>query len=150
MGGRLVYNDGVGGGIVVDVPPGAVATPVTLVYNTVEFAGGTVGDMVFAGRSFQIEAQIGGQVVKQMAFARPVSVSVIYDPSAVSAVGADKLALYVEEEGEWVDAATTCSPMSTYRHDAAAHMLRVDICHLSEYALFAGGMKVYLPEIGKQ
>jgi hypothetical protein len=149
-GGRLTHNDSAGGGIVVDVPPGAVATPVTLLYNAVEFAGGTAGDMVFAGRSFQLNAVANGQVVEHMAFALPVRVSVSYDPALVSAGGAGKLALYVEQDGGWVDAATTCAPTSTYRHDAATHTLSVDICHLSEYALFAGGVKVYLPEIGKQ
>jgi hypothetical protein len=132
----------------VDAPPGAVGEPIILVYSTMDFAGGSVADMVYAGSSFRLDALVDGQPVEHMAFAKPLRLTVTYNPALAANVDVARMAIFVQDNGRWIDAAATCTPPSQYTRDPAAHTIQVDICHLSEYALFAGGSRVYLPEIG--
>jgi len=46
----------------------------------------------------------------------------------------------------WADAATTCTPASTYNRQPATNQLTVDICHLTPYALM-GPQSVPQPTI---
>jgi hypothetical protein len=38
----------------------------------------------------------------------------------------------------WLDAATTCTPTSTYTYNPAENWFRVDICHLTRFAVVGG------------
>jgi hypothetical protein len=68
----------------------------------------------------------------ELAFERPVTVTLEYNEDALGGVGENDLHLYYWAGSEWLDAATTCDPPVGYIRDPIANVLQVLICHLSE------------------
>jgi hypothetical protein len=67
-------------------------------------------------------------------FDQPVTITIHYSDSDVVGIE-DNLILYYWTGSAWADAATTCSPTSTYVRDIDNNVLQVEICHLSQFAL---------------
>ncbi len=54
--------------------------------------------------------------------------------------------LYYWDGAAWVDAATTCTPHSTYTRNLAANQISLPVCHLTQFALFGRPTPgLYLP-----
>jgi hypothetical protein len=64
-------------------------------------------------------------------------VSVINDEAAL------QLAWW--DGAQWIDAASTCSPTSSYTRDTDANSLSVPVCVTGRYALFGPTYQAYLP-----
>lgn len=149
-GGELTLDAPDGSSLTVTVPAGAVSEPVTLVAIPAEDPATTPGTLSFAGQAFTLQAYRDDLLVEGLAFDPPVKVSVTYTDNQIAGLDEASLALYVWEDPAWVDAATTCTPPSVYLREPELNRLSVDICHLSEYALFGAPtdpypFKVYLP-----
>jgi hypothetical protein len=75
-----------------------------------------------------------------------------YDDDAdLAGLDENTLTLQYWNGAVWADAATTCSPSSTYDRQPATNQLGVDICHLTPYALMgpqhAPRPTLYLPVV---
>jgi len=66
----------------------------------------------------------------------------------IPSAGLDEKTLVLDywDGSRWVDAATTCTPTSTYERHPAQNRLAVAICHLTDFGLM-GGVRytIYLP-----
>ena len=150
-GGTLTYTDPQGNDTTVAVPPGAVSQPINLTYTPFSAPGYPAPAMLsFAGHAFGLEAYLGGSVQQGFAFSKPVTITIHYSEADVVGLGEDALTLDFWDGGGWVDAATTCTPVSTYDRHPTGNWLAVPICHLSEFALFGEGKHyIYLPLVFK-
>lgn len=141
--GTLVYTPTTSGPTTVSIPAGAVTDTTTLVLA--EQTAVTPGPgFAFAGHAFTLDAYQAGDVIDGFTFAQPVTVSVGYSDADLNGLDEQSLRLTTWNGSAWVDAATTCSPASTYLRDTVNNRLSVAICHLSDYALF-GQHRVWLP-----
>lgn len=89
-----------------------------------------------------------GVLVEDFVFKQPISVRVDYTPENSRGVEEQSLLLYFYNEaaGQWVDAATTCTPPSTYIRNLDENTFTVNICHLTEFAVFGQqSSQLYLP-----
>jgi hypothetical protein len=85
-----------------------------------------------AGRS---SAQ-GDQAPCGLSFARPLTVTIHYSDADVSCLNDESsLLLYYWTGNQWADAATTCAPTSPYSRDLPGNAIRVEICHLTQWAI---------------
>ncbi|RMG92126.1 MAG: PKD domain-containing protein [Chloroflexi bacterium] len=70
-------------------------------------------------------------------FLKPITVTVVYPDSLV--VGQDETKLKLEfwdtAQQMWIDAATSCSPVSTYNYDPANNRFTLQVCHLTRFGL---------------
>jgi hypothetical protein len=149
-GTTLDLVDASGAEILVQVPTGAVTATTTLVLAPLAEPADTPSGMLFAGQSFTLGAYRDSVLLEGFAFDTPVTITLTYTDDWIAGVDESTLALYVREGTGWVDVANTCEPPSTYRREPALNRLTVDICHLSEYALFGVQtdpypFKVFLP-----
>lgn len=68
-----------------------------------------------------------------LTFSKPVTVTAWYDPSSVTDL--NTVTLYMLDGTQWIDAATTCSPTSTYFRHPTLPVISVEICHLTRFAI---------------
>lgn len=146
QGGTLVFSDTQNLPTTIQVPPGAVTDTTTLVYTPL-MTPSNPSDLLFAGHAFDLAAYQSGLEKLDFNFQQPVTVTIHYSDADVASVGSEtQLILTYWDGNDWVDAATTCTPISVYNRDMDNNILSVPICHLSSYALFgAEAQKVYLP-----
>jgi Tol biopolymer transport system component len=141
----LTYADAEGLTTTINIPAGAVISDTLLVYtplDEVELPSG----FQFAGRAFELTAYQSGIAQPRFTFLQPVNVSLTYSSEQVAGLQEDALGLQVWHGEDWLDAAQTCSPASTYVRNVASNVLSVDICHLSRFALVGPqGFSIYLP-----
>ena len=100
------------------------------------------------GQSFTLDAFADGVLLEDFVFKQPISVRVDYTPENSRGVEEQSLLLYFynEETGAWMDAATTCTPPSTYIRNLDENTFTVTICHLTEFAVFGRqSSQLYLP-----
>lgn len=147
LGGTLVYTDANTNQFTIELPAGAVDVATELVLQP--RAPLTIPNgFDFIGQSFTLDAYVNGTLVDGFIFKQPVTVTVNYTEESIVGLDEDGLRLYFYEEAtqEWVDAATTCTPPSTYTRNLAENSFTVQICHLTEFAVFGQTLpKLYLP-----
>jgi hypothetical protein len=82
---------------------------------------------------------VGGVHQEEFVFQQPGTVPVQYRNA--DSAGLDEAALTLQpwDGAAWTDAATTCTPSSTYHRQPEQNRLTVAICHLSQYALVETG-----------
>lgn len=142
-GGTLTFG-GIGqGSTQVQVPAGAVTDTTTLLLQPLPPASSWVGHS-FAGAGFSLTASQDGGSFGHLAFASPVTITLTYTAEQLGGQSEDTLRLALRTGNTWVDAATTCTPESTYLREPAVHRVSVTICHLSDFAWF-GQQQVFLP-----
>jgi hypothetical protein len=136
-GGTLVITDTSSTVTEVAVPPGAVEETVTLGLSSLETVT-TTANLVFASQAFELDAYQNGTLQQDFAFVQPVTVTIEYTDADVAGIGEDSLTLLYWDgaSGQWVDAASTCTPPSAYDRHPETNWLAVPICHLSQFALF--------------
>ena len=150
----LVFNDGQGNQTTVTVPADAVDRQIKLVFTPVTPSVGAPAGSAFAGHGFILEAfeDPGGTPLPNYSFNPPLEVTINYSNSDIANVNDESaLTLYYWSGTAWVDVATTCTPASTYQRNLAANTISVEICHLTEFALFGptDTVSTYLPIILK-
>lgn len=105
-------------------------------------------NFMFASQSFTLDAVANGVIVDDFVFQQPVTVRIDYTEEEINGVDEGSLLLnyYDETTGAWVDAATTCTPLSVYTRNLAENYFTIKICHLTEFAIFGRPLpKLYLP-----
>ena len=105
-------------------------------------------NFIFTSQSFTLDALANGLVVDDFVFKQPVTVRIAYKEGNINGVDESSLLLhyYNEATGAWIDAATTCTPPAVYTRNLAENYFTVNICHLTEFAIFGRSLpKLYLP-----
>ncbi len=134
-GGILSFTDANDRPTTAQVPPNAIDQPTTfhLIEAETESAPAGRGS---AHHAFDLDASRDGVPLTGFTFAVPISITIAYSDADLIGVWENTLALYYWDGSTWHDAATTCSPSSTYTHDQVSNQISVAICHLSQFALF--------------
>jgi hypothetical protein len=152
-GGQISAGTSEGITTTIDVPAGAVAEDTTLLYMPAVAPAEWFDSsgLRFAGQAFTMGAYVGGNPVQGFTFSAPVTVTMHYNEADIVGMKEESLVLQLWEGGEWIDAATTCTPASAYVRNTAENWLAVPICHLSYYALAAEPpYTMYLPIVMRQ
>ena len=133
----------------IEVPAGAVTEDTLLRLVVTEPASAPL-DMSSAGNSFELEASIDGDVLLDFAFLEPVTMTINYADADINWLKEETLLLYYWDGSQWLDAATTCDPTSSYTRDLAANLISLEVCHLTPFGLFAEAQPVqFLPLVRK-
>jgi hypothetical protein len=150
----LAYTDSQGASTTITVPPGAVSQTITLILSPApEPSQPALPTLRYANHAFDLDAWKGRQLLPGFVFTEPISIGINYTDVDVLWVYEDTLRLYYWDGGTWVDAASTCSPSSSYSRDLVQNTLNVETCHLTEYNIQGGPIPsslVYLPLIFRQ
>jgi uncharacterized repeat protein (TIGR01451 family) len=146
----LTFTNTDGESVAFAAPAGAVSEATELVYTELATVTNTPIKFDFANNTFTLEAFINGVISPTFKFNQPLAVTVVYSDSTVAGLLENSLTLHYFDitSGQWVDAASSCSPTSTYQRDMANNRLTVNVCHLTQFALFGQPVgKIYLPII---
>lgn len=138
----LVHADPEGKTATIEFPAGSVSSDTVLVYSPV--AEVASNGLQYAGFAFDLTAYQNGIVQPDFIFSQPVNVTLTYLDDDVLGIVEEAMTLRVFDGAEWVDAASTCVPPSSYVRNTNQNTISIEICHLSQYALMAIS-PVYLP-----
>jgi len=143
----MSYTNTQGTRITIDIPAGAVAQTTTFYLHNADIVTHTPTSLNFVGSIFLLNAVQDGARVNGFTPQLPITVTLHYTDD----VGLDESSLLLQtwDSGQWVDAATTCTPASTYDRHPDENWLAVPICHLSEFALLGRRYPVFLPLVLK-
>jgi hypothetical protein len=145
QGGSLVAPDG---RVEVQFPAGSVTEVTTVTYTRRPRPAPALGNFLFAGLSFALEAHDSSGAVNQ--FGAPFTLALRYDDAGWQAAGIQQeeaLNVYFWDGNRW-QALLPCDGCSL---DTAANTLTVRLDHLTEFALLgrAAGSALHLPMVGK-
>jgi len=145
-GGTILSNDG---NTEIVIPAGAGNIETIFLFDPQPNPSEGTGGLAFAGNSFELTARQGETPVSS--FGQPLTLTLRYDPNLLGPIPEDSLILYYWNDGlsAWVDAVTTCEG-GEFTRDIEANLLRLQICHLSEFALMGkAGYGIYLPMVNR-
>ena len=150
-GGELEITDASGSQTQVTVPGGAVSETVTLSLAPDYPSPAAPVGFRFAGYAFELNASIGGVIQEGFTFNQPVTVTLNYTDEDVAGMDENSLILYTWDQSahQFVDAATSCAPASSYARQPEINRLAVPICHLSEFVLGGEPYRTLLPLIAR-
>ncbi len=106
----------------------------------------------FAGHFFNLDAYRGALLLPDFTFNTPVTVTMRYSDDDVKGMDEDTLILYYWDtaSSQWVDAAKTCTPESSYDRRPGKNWVSVPICHLTKFGMFGETLyRIYLPIVLK-
>ncbi len=149
LGGLLVYTDNNSNKYSFTLPAGAVNDTTVLLLRP-QTPSSTPPNFGFIGIGFTLDAYVDCSLLYNFAFNQPVSVRIDYtDANIVGIVEETLLLNYFDETTQtWVDAATTCTPTSTYTRNLSENYFIVNICHLTEFATVGKRFtKFYVPVV---
>jgi len=148
VGGSITYGGGDGvADLRVDIPPGAVNETVELAYlENPEPAQPPGTNLQFAGVGFNLDAAREGMQLDGLSFNLPVTFAMTYPQQA--GMDEENLSLFYFDTAtqSWQPAA--CGAASL---DMDANELSVEVCHLTEFALFSQNTemnsRVFMPVV---
>ena len=142
-GGTIISNDG---NTKIDIPAGAFTGTLTFLFAPKPAPSQNIGDLNFAGNSFELTASVGD--VPVTTFAKPLSLTLHYDEALLGTIPEVSLRLYYWDTDQlnWVDAASTCVD-GEYIRNLDENWLSLPVCHLSEFGLMSDTENTYLPMI---
>ena len=135
-----------GGITTLDLPAGSVNVTTTLVYTALQTVNTVPANWVFADHAFELNAYQNGVLMPGFAFNLPMYVAIEYTDDGVAGIDENTLQLMVWNGSAWVDAAATCSPTSTYIRNTETNIIGVNVCHLTEFALFGQALPTVPPD----
>lgn len=148
-GASLAYTAADDTHISIELPAGAVAAPTTFVYRAATNAPLPPGAAILPASQFSLTAFRGETRIEPFVFQQPIRVTVQYTDAALGGLSEQTLTLRYWSGAGWADAATTCSPPAPYTRDAAANRFAIDVCHLTDFAVFGAGSptahQIFLP-----
>ena len=154
IGGALIYTDTAVLSTTVEVPAGAVSETIILAIQPMdEPAHPPLPSLRSGDEAFDLSAYLGNDVLEGYDFLMPLTVTLRYTDTDVYGILESGLRLYYWDGSTWQDAADTCSPPSTYFLDTEENVLRVAICHLTEWNIQGPDLfpwKVRLPVVVKE
>jgi hypothetical protein len=129
-----------------NVPAGLLPGEITFTFTPQPWPNHDWSGLFFANNSFRLEAEdsLGNPVT---VFDAPISVSIAYSDDDVADIPESLLGLYSFDETAmaWNDAVNTCSG-GEYTRIPDENIFSLPVCHLSEFAVFAGFQhQIFLP-----
>lgn len=118
-------------------------TPEAL-YLPLLVAGGSGGSgQMTVNRTVPQTAVTAETTASSFVFNKPITITISYNEQQVLAAGLTETSLILSYwdaaanngAGGWIDAATTCTPTSTYVYDPANDLYQLQICHFSRFGL---------------
>ncbi|MDM8526641.1 FG-GAP-like repeat-containing protein [Anaerolineales bacterium HSG24] len=144
-GGTLDLSQGLT--FTIDIPADSLAKTTTFTYTPLILPSAPAPDGTsIVGQAFELKAAQGDKAVANP-FQTPVTMRRYYNPTGHKP---EQIRLYYRDvsTSQWLDVATTCSPESQYNY--GPDYIEVDICHLTEFAMFESASEaVYLPVVIK-
>lgn len=155
-GGELFFDFIGGGSVTVQVPAGAVGETIVLQATSATPASIPAGSEL-VGFSFNLTALQDGHPLTGFDFLLPVTIYVDYTDEQIAGLNEISLRIYFWDEAteSWLDAAQTCDPLSTYTRNRLDNWFSIDICHLTQFAVFGKtetapeGYSLFLPAMLK-
>jgi Leucine-rich repeat (LRR) protein/PKD repeat protein len=153
-GGEISFSPAGGGTVSIQVPPGAVDETIILQVTSNPAVTVPPGSAL-VGVSFNLTAILDGLPLDSYEFLAPVTIRVDYTDEQVTDLDEDSLRLYFwdKDTETWLDAALTCDPTSTYTRNPDENWFSVDICHLTQFAVFgeieAEDYSLFMPTLNK-
>jgi hypothetical protein len=140
----LTYTEPNGASIVALFPADTLSQT-TMITLAPTLAEGGIGQW-FTGHAFDLAAPIG--LRPDFGFNTPVTITIRYTDRDVSVIS-DEAALQLAwwDGAQWIDAASTCSPISSYMRDTTTGILSVPVCAMGRYALFGPTHQMHLPAL---
>ncbi len=130
----------------IEIPARAVTETTTIVYTSLPTITGAPSPIfAFAGHALSLEAYRNDVLILGFTLEEPITVTIEYSDEDVEGLVEDELTLWYWNGSTWTDAAC-----GDYDRDLEANVIRVAVCHLSDFALFGEEETVvYLPIIVK-
>lgn len=142
----LAYTDTQGLPMRLSFPAGVVSQ--TTLLTVTPTLGGQLPHFAFAGHAFDLTATRNGQLVPDLVFSQPVSVTVRYsDADMLVSEDEGKLMLWWLVGSNGRDATQSCEPPSAYVRDPAHNTLSVAICRGGAFSLFGPTNQFFFPNI---
>lgn len=144
VGGLITYTDTQGLSTILQIPPGALTTTTTLLYEPASpMAHNT---MAFAGHAFNLVAYQMGVEQPSFTFGSPITLTQSYNEFDVrSIIDENELMWHWWNSDAWGDAATTCAPPTIYDRNPGANWLTLPICRSGKFALLGPSHNLFLP-----
>jgi hypothetical protein len=118
-------------------PAGAFTSTVTLSLEDAPLAASAPTGWVFAGRTTEIRAQVGGVGLQPV---KPLAMTLTYDPAALGMISGATLTVRRWDGSTWTTDGVTVDNI-----DTTAHTVTVSVTQAGQYALFVQGTRVTLP-----
>jgi len=133
-------TEGIPSGYYFDLSAGA---PDQLYLPLVLSGSGGSGRVVVNNSSVPQTAVIAEKATSSFVFNKPITVTISYNEQQILAAGLTETSLTLKYwdaaansgAGGWIDAATTCTPASTYSYDPANNQYQLQICHFSRFGV---------------
>jgi hypothetical protein len=122
----------------IEIPAGAVEDATTFVQAPLAAPQQGTGNLAFANVGMVIEAlDEEGEPLDSFVFNQPITITINYTDDDIAGLDEATLKIYYWDTAAsaWVDAATTCTPVSEYNRQPDINRLSVQNCHLSEFAM---------------
>jgi hypothetical protein len=148
----LAYKDTSGAGITLTVPAGATSPGYTLTATPIAvqqaLSMGQPLTEVNPLAAILLDVFYNNQPLSGFVFDQPATLRINY--TAEQAGHAETtLRIFTLQNNQWVDAAETCNPPSTYLRQPEQNQISVQICHLSPFVLVEPAYWQYLPSLRK-
>jgi hypothetical protein len=137
VNGSMTYTDTQGLSTMITIPGGAITDTTILAYTPIADPNLPL-NFTFANHAFDLTAYQYGIEQANFGFSEPISVTIHYsddDIGELDELDEAELTLLVWNGTNWVDATTTCIPVSTYDHNLNDNVISLSICHVSRFAL---------------
>ncbi len=129
----------------VEVPAGALATPVYLALTPDIPTFGNPADFYLGDFSFDIQAfDEQGLILEDLTIDQEVLLTIHYKDAQIQTLSEPTLQLFWWDGSAWIDAAC-----GEYVRDLANNILQVPICHFSDFAIGGVSYVSYLPVIAR-
>jgi uncharacterized repeat protein (TIGR01451 family) len=121
-------------------PGGSVFADTTITFDETDQPA-TLGNLVFAGRAFKLEAYLDNNLQSDYRLYETVQVSLTYDPSLVAGLNLDKLSLRYWQEDRWQNSGIACAT------EASAQMVSctLETPLVTQYVLVEERSILFLP-----
>lgn len=77
--------------------------------------------------------------------ASPFTMIINYDERDIWSIKENTLMMYYWDSSQWITATQTCSPTSSFTHNAPGNQVIVQVCDLARYALMGETERVFFP-----
>lgn len=145
----LIFSDPQDELTTIQIPAGAVTDPTIIRYEPLSPAA-IPEELGSTNHAFDLSAIRDGETILDFNFESPITITIDYSDMDIIQVYEETIRLYFWDGVNWIDAASTCTPTSTYSLDTVANQVSVDICHLSTFSLLGELMnRIFVPIIVK-
>jgi hypothetical protein len=145
---RLLFTDTQGLPTNLFFPTGTVSLTTNIEYEPLGKLPPPTGN-AFAAHAFDLKASRDGNILSELTFSKPVSVTIEYSAEDVRVISDTQgLGLWWRDGGEWQAASQSCENPGGTSHILGDRMISTPVCKTGQYALFGPTYEAFLPIVG--